>query len=381
MNEWLFLVVFFIFAPLPASGEDPFAPIGYLIGTWEGNGEGLGGSSKVVHDFDLVFSGKFIRWSTRAEFSPKEEGGRPETHQDIGFFSYDPERKKILLRQFLSEGYVNTYVLKEVGKDGHLVLESEHSEGAGGMRARLSITILEPGKYRGRLELAPPGKEFFSCRTQEMHRLGPANWVKGLDVSHFSGEVDWAQIKSEGHQFAFVKATEGHDWVDPTFAGNMAKLKHVGITRGAYHFFVGHDDPEPQAQNFIENVKLAPGDLPPVVDIETLSNRPVDDLAARLKTWLTLVEQHYGVKPIIYTSRNFWNAQIKEPFEDYPLWVAEYGTDLPRIPNGWLVWAFWQFEDGAKPPGISKMADLNYFNGSHDELKKLLIGEPAPADP
>ncbi len=381
MRAWFLWTMFFSIAPGFAAEEDPLAPIRFLVGAWEGRGEGMGGASEVSQSFELVFGGKFLRWQTRAEFAAKEEGGEPEVHRDVGFFSYDPERKQILLRQFLSEGFVNTYLLKEVGEDGSLVLETEQSEGSGGMRARLSIKVLEKGKYRGQLELAQPGKDFFACRTQEMYKLDPQSWLKGIDVSHFSGDVDWARIKQEGHHFAFVKATEGNDWVDPTFAEHMAKLKELGIARGAYHFFVAHDEPEPQAKNFIENVQLEHGDLPPVVDVETMSNRPVDDLAARLKTWLTLIEQHYGVKPIIYTSHNFWNAQVKQPFEDYHLWVAEYGTDLPRIPNGWLMWSFWQYQGDAKPPGIAKSADLNYFNGGHDALKKLLITEPAPEEP
>ncbi len=110
-----------------------------------------------------------------------------------------------------------------------------------------------------------------------------------------------------------------------------------------------------------------------MVDVETLSNRPVDDLDARLKAWLTLVEKHYGVKPIIYTSHNFWNNQLKESFGDYPLWVAEYGVDLPGVPDGWVTWSFWQYESNTNPPGVPKMADLNYFNGSIEELKRMII--------
>jgi len=357
---------------LSGGDEDPFAPIRFLVGSWSGKGNGPGGSSTVTHTFEPLLAEKFIRWSTRSIFAPRPDGSS-DSHEDIGFFSYDGERKKIVLRQFLSEGYVNTYLLDEGATDKKLVFTTESSENAGGTRARLSFAIIEPGQYKSELALAPPGKEFVVCQDQDMGKLDPANWLRGLDVSHFSGPVDWEKIKNEGHRFAVAKATEGDDWLDPTFNDNIEAIKKAGLIRGAYHFFVAHDDPEPQAENFIKNVSLTSGDLPPVIDIETLSNRPVTDLADRLNKWLQIVEKHYGVKPIIYTSHNFWNQQLQQSFGDYPLWIAEYTEDLPQVPNGWLVWSFWQYDGDAIPPGVTKMADLNYFNGTLEELKGLLI--------
>ena len=356
-----------------AADDDPFEPLRFLIGSWQGTGGGIGGDSSVTHTFDMVLADKFLRWQTRSVFPPKDHQGTGELHEDIGYFSYDANRKKILLRQFLSEGIVSTYVLENMQKPGELVLHTEQTEGAGELRARIALSLEKEGVYRCILDLAPPGEAFAACRTMVMRKLDPENWLRGLDISHFSGTVDWKRVKAEGHRFVFLKATEGNDWLDPTFKANMAAAAEAGLIRGAYHFFVGHDDPEPQAKNFIDNVQLSPGDLPPVVDIETLSSRPVEDLAARLKVWLEMVEKHYGVKPIIYTSHNFWNAHVETTLDGHPLWVAEYGTDLPRVPMGWEIWQFWQYEGDVDPPGISKMADLNYFNGTEAELKRLLL--------
>ena len=373
MHSLLLIAAFLGGEAQPPPVQEPLAPLAFLLGAWQGTGEGIGGNSTVIHDFQGIMEGKFIRWHTEAIFEPAEPDTLGERHEDVGYFSYDPARKRIVLRQFLSEGYVNTYHVKPDNEAGALVMTLEHSEGGGDVQARITLSLKDPKRYHSALEMAADGKSLKACRLQVMHKMEPENWLKGLDVSHFSGEVSWPDIKKNGHHFAFAKATEGEDWVDPTFHENMKAQKDVGLIRGAYHFFVAHDDPEVQAKNFIDNVVLEPGDLPPVVDVETLSSRPVPDLEARLKKFLKLIEDHYGAKPIIYTGPTFWDHQVKESFGDYQLWVAEYNTELPSMPQGWQVWSFWQYKGDEGGPGIAKTADFNYFNGDAEALKKLLL--------
>src|SRR5690606_12923327 len=79
--------------------------------------------------------------------------------------------------------------------------------------------------------------------------------IYGIDVSHHQGLLDWQRIKETGIAFAYVKATEGEDWVDRCFYYNWQQMAKAGIIRGAYHFFRGHTDPIAQAQFFIKTVK------------------------------------------------------------------------------------------------------------------------------
>jgi len=360
------------------SADDSFAPIRFLAGNWQGTGSGAGGPSAVVHSFEDALGGKFIRWDSRAVFPNENKSGAQTTREALGLFSYDPDHDRIALRRFLPDGTVHALVLtsaENVGDERRvaLVFMSQHAEGDEGERARLTATATAAGKVRIVYEQAAPNGEFMVYRRQDLRKLDPENWMPGIDVSHFSGDVDWSQVRKADSRFAFLKATEGNDWVDPTFQKHMTAAKQAGLVRGAYHFFVAHDDPEPQAENFIKNVTLEPGDLPPVVDVETMSSRPVDDLPARLRTWLKMVEDHYGVKPIIYTSPRFWNNEVKADFSDHPLWVAEYRDDLPTVPQGWLGWVFWQNQGDQKTPGVGKTADLNYFNGGMADLKRLLM--------
>ena len=150
---------------LPGRELDRFQPLRYFIGEWEGVGEGLGGRSKVHHSYRPLFDGKFIHTRTQSVFES-------ETHQDWGFFSYDTDRQKLLLRQFLSEGFVNTYLLERTpDARGTLVFTTESSESSSGMKARLTYKIIDSNQYELKLELAPANEDYFVCRTIRMTRV------------------------------------------------------------------------------------------------------------------------------------------------------------------------------------------------------------------
>lgn len=198
--------------------------------------------------------------------------------------------------------------------------------------------------------------------------------VGGFDISHFNGEVDWSKVADTKKRFVVLKATEGIDWVDPTFNTHWVAAKKAGLVRGAYHFFVSHDDPAQEAEWYIKNVALEKGDLPPIVDVERAEKTDLTDLAKRLREFVRKLEAHFGEKPIIYTGPNFWNSYIKEPFEDHHLWIADYGVPEPVMPHGWKRWTFWQFTQQASLPGVEKSVDLNSFAGGQAELDRLLLG-------
>ena len=193
--------------------------------------------------------------------------------------------------------------------------------------------------------------------------LPPAG-SEGIDVSHFSGSVDWPAVSDAGYRFAYVKATEGIDSPDPRFAEHWSSLEGTALLRGAYHLFVTEDDPEEQARFFVETVGDRPGDLLPVVDIEILGHgTETSTLAANLRRFLAIVAERYGVRPMIYTAPNFWNAHLDDTFGEHPLWVAEYGVDEPSLPAGWTRWDLWQWADSDQVPGVEKDADLSRVRG------------------
>src|SRR5436190_4558929 len=59
--------------------------------------------------------------------------------------------------------------------------------------------------------------------------------VQGIDVSYWQGDVDWQAVTDAGVYFAYIKATEGADHLDPKFLDNWQEAKQAGVARGAYH--------------------------------------------------------------------------------------------------------------------------------------------------
>ncbi|MCK5058280.1 MAG: glycoside hydrolase family 25 protein [Candidatus Aminicenantes bacterium] len=196
--------------------------------------------------------------------------------------------------------------------------------------------------------------------------------VTGIDVSHFSGSVDWGKVKAAGYSFAFAKVTEGVDYKDPMFAVNWPAIKKAGLIRGIYHFYVTEDDPKEQANFFIGNVTLEKGDLAPVVDIEVIGKDSKPGFISRFQTFLNILEKHYDIKPIIYTDCGFWNANMNDKFGSYPIWLAEYDVESPKLPEGWTSYHLWQWEGDAKVPGVEKSADISVLN-SKMEISTLLL--------
>jgi len=200
--------------------------------------------------------------------------------------------------------------------------------------------------------------------------------IHGIDVSKYQHQISWEAVKEmKVHHiklgFAFIKATEGNDNVDPFFKRNWRRSKNAGITRGAYHFFIATKDGKMQAKNFIKRVDLESGDLPPVLDVEQRYGASPGQLRKEVKAWLETVENHYGVRPIIYTNVDFYENYLKGFFDDYPLWVAHYlQPTKPRISRNW---SFWQHSEEGRVNGILSKVDFNVFNGDSLEFKKLLV--------
>lgn len=200
--------------------------------------------------------------------------------------------------------------------------------------------------------------------------------IHGIDVSKYQSTIAWEEVKAMRVKniqlgFAFIKATEGIGNTDLHFKRNWKRSKDNNIIRGAYHFFIASKDGRMQAENFIDKVNLETGDLPPVLDVEQLNGASPEQLRKEMIIWLSIVENHYGVKPIIYTNVDFYKRYLGREFDKYPLWVAHYyQTQQPRINREWI---FWQHSDAGRVNGVISKVDFNVFNGDSLAFKELLI--------
>ena len=211
----------------------------------------------------------------------------------------------------------------------------------------------------------------------------PEGKVRGIDVSHYQEELDWerlrrAQLQGVPLSFIFVKATEGTDIIDEYFNQNFYNARKNNIVRGAYHFFSTKTPAAQQARFFCKIVQLEDEDLPPVLDVETIGDLPPQKLRTEVRTWLEMVEQHYGVTPILYTSYKFKTSYLNtKDFDRYPYWIAHYYVDTLTYKGNWH---FWQHTDAGRIDGIRGYVDVNVFNGTYDELVKMTLGQVKKKD-
>jgi lysozyme len=200
--------------------------------------------------------------------------------------------------------------------------------------------------------------------------------VKGIDVSHYQEKVDWFKVLTSDIKFAMAKTTDGISFIDPEFKANWSDMKAVNILRGATHYYRTNNDPVAQAKHFISVVGMLDStDLPPVLDIEAFDGVFGNEgLVRNVQIWLANVQGALKRKPIIYTNRSFWNQHMSGQFGDYPLWIAEYGVAEPKLPIGWSSWAFWQSTDKGTVSGIQPHVDLDFYNGTFEELLAFRAG-------
>lgn len=193
--------------------------------------------------------------------------------------------------------------------------------------------------------------------------------VLGIDVSHHQGEIDWPRVSKSGVAFAYIKATEGGDWLDKRFNENWERAKAAGIARGAYHFFRSCKSGVEQARNFIARVPKDPDALPPVVDAEDRQpcKPPLKflDQPRELKAFLDTLEAYYGCRPLVYTTPKYHRKHLKGKLQGERFWLRSMG--IPPYYR-WREWIIWQYADDGSLEGIAKPVDLNLFRGSPEDF-------------
>ncbi|MCA8879404.1 MAG: glycoside hydrolase family 25 protein [Rhodobacteraceae bacterium] len=209
--------------------------------------------------------------------------------------------------------------------------------------------------------------------------LDPFDWtgrkptshpVHGIDVSRWQGEIDWAAARDSGVSFAYIKATEGGDVEDPMFMTNWIAAAVAGVPRGAYHYYYFCRSPEQQARWFFDHVPRDPSALPPVLDMEwnhqsrTCPVRPDgSEVRAQAKKFLDMLESHYGQRPVVYTTVDFYRDTGIGSLSGTEFWLRSVAGHPQEIYPG-ADWSFWQYTGTGRVPGISGPVDINVFNGS-----------------
>ena len=217
---------------------------------------------------------------------------------------------------------------------------------------------------------------------------------KGLDVSNWNGTIKWGSVAAAGYRFAFGKATEGTSYTDATYTTNRNGSESAGLVFGAYHFArpagstvagatasaIG------QADHFLAVAAPQPGELPPVLDLETTGKLPANRLLAWTLAWLGEVYARTGVQPFIYTSPLFWKRYLANSTAaaaaGTPLWIAHWTrSSQPTVPaQNWNGdgWTFWQWTNCLAVKGLKHCADGDRMNGGSPSAAAI---DPYPTGP
>ncbi|MBQ8134697.1 MAG: glycoside hydrolase family 25 protein [Clostridia bacterium] len=198
--------------------------------------------------------------------------------------------------------------------------------------------------------------------------------VRGVDVSSYQGKIDW-NVLSKNIDFAYIKATEGSGSVDPKFADNWSNAQNNNIRIGAYHFFSFDSGGKTQAENFISNVEAVPDMLPPAIDVEFYGDKEKnppsrEEVDEQLDILISELETHYGIKPVIYSTRKAYEMYISGSYKDCDIWIRDILTK-PSLSDR-DGWTFWQYSEKGQLDGYSgdeKFIDMNVFNGTKKEFK------------
>lgn len=208
---------------------------------------------------------------------------------------------------------------------------------------------------------------FLSCNSITERMEGYE--VHGIDISHYQSHIQWDVIVGQGVSFAFAKATEGSSLQDQHYCNNWKEMERVGLKKGAYHFFRPKVSVRLQVENFVEQVELKAGDLPPVLDVELTDGASKMEIIEGVREWLLLIEAQYKIRPILYSNYNFYIEYLAKEFPEYPVWIARYSRRKPYLPKG-KNWQFWQYGNKGQLDGIEGDVDLNVFNGTPKELEQ-----------
>ena len=185
--------------------------------------------------------------------------------------------------------------------------------------------------------------------------------LQGIDVSHHQGRIEWDDVAEAGVYFAFVKATEGTDWIDPRGQSNWKGAKDAGLRVGAYHYYLACKPGGAQAEHFIDIVPIDASALPPVIDLEHAQNcgldQPVEEVRAEISVMISKLRRHYGKDPILYTTNSFYSDWLQQAFPANPIWIRDI-QKYPALPDG-RDWTIWQYSHRGRVSGIEGEVDLN----------------------
>jgi hypothetical protein len=141
----------------PAADVDPWGPLKLLAGAWKGEIDGKLGTGEGFRRYELILADQYLVRRHVSVRLPQEKSPAGDQHEELAVYSFDSERRTIVLREFLIEGVV---VRSTCAVDGMTVVcASEAVESGPGIRSRMTLEFEDRYRFSERYELGWPGKE------------------------------------------------------------------------------------------------------------------------------------------------------------------------------------------------------------------------------
>ena len=220
----------------------------------------------------------------------------------------------------------------------------------------------------------------FSCkqgtdRAKDQREIPPRNAearYDGIDISSHQGKIDWEKVSSDKDiRFVYIKATEGSTYRSPHYPDNITEARRSGLLVGSYHYLTTTSPIDRQFKNFstfaLKNIQ----DLIPMLDVEVRGNWSRSQLIDSVGKFCNLVERHYGVKPMLYSTMGFYNKNLTPHFNKYHLYIGRYSSEEPEI-NWEGKYNIWQYSESGIIPGIDAYVDLCRYH-SDGWLDEILL--------
>lgn len=194
-------------------------------------------------------------------------------------------------------------------------------------------------------------------------------------MSEFQGEIDFQKVKNYGIEVVYIRSSASYSYKDAKFEENYRKAKENNLKIGFYHYVTARNTNEAkeQARFFASVIVGKEVDCRLAMDFETfrgLSKNEINDIA---RTFLNELKRITNKELVIYSDA--YNAKAtfdSSLFNEYPLWVAEYGVREPEAAN----YIGWQYTDEGRIPGIEDYVDRDIFKSDIFLRDSSAIKEP-----
>ena len=203
---------------------------------------------------------------------------------------------------------------------------------------------------------------------------------RGIDVSNWSGSIDWRDVADSGVKAVIIQASEGTFYRDPYLHEFYDGAREHGLKIGFYHFFNPGSSPTPkeQARYFVDTISGLHADIKLILDLEQTGGLDNYRLTIQALEFLREVERLSGLDAAVYTYTNFAQNNLYEGLglEKYSLWIAQIDTNRPAVNPIWgRRYDAWQYSDTGRVSGIGTNTDLDiFYEGIFLDGKKDLPG-------